>query len=114
MQTVWNVLTERAVDYGINDYDVFYFDPDTSWEAEDTVIRRLHGRGSHSSASRSRRATRRASISGIPEKHGLPYPQLRCSTEGIDRFLTKNTQIGIRARDGYEVYAPNGYDDVAD
>ena len=31
-----------------------------------------------------------------PEKHGLPYPELRCSTEGIDRFLTKNTQIGIR------------------
>ena len=42
VQTVWNVLTGRAVDYGINDYDVFYFDPDTSWEAEDAVIRKLH------------------------------------------------------------------------
>ena len=41
VQTVWNVLTKRAVDYGINDYDVFYFDPDLSWEAEDRVIRRL-------------------------------------------------------------------------
>jgi hypothetical protein len=29
VQTVWNVLTQRAVDYGIDDYDVFYFDPDT-------------------------------------------------------------------------------------
>jgi uncharacterized protein len=49
-----------------------------------------------------------------PRKHGLPYPELRCSTQGIDRFLTKNTQIGIRrAREAYEVYAPNGYDDVA-
>ena len=73
VQTVWNVLTGRAVDYGINDYDVFYFDPDTSWEAEDAVIRRLQD-ASPSSASRSRRATRRACISGIPEKHGLPYP----------------------------------------
>jgi hypothetical protein len=43
VQTVWNGLTGRAVDYGINDYDVFYFDPDTSWAAEDAVIRRLHG-----------------------------------------------------------------------
>src|SRR4051794_40766015 len=42
VQTVWNVRTGRAVDYGINDYEVFYFDPDTSWEAEDAVIRRLH------------------------------------------------------------------------
>jgi len=41
VQTVWNVETGRAVDYGINDYDVFYFDPDTSWEAEDAVIRKL-------------------------------------------------------------------------
>ena len=41
VQTVWNVLTKRAVDYGINDYDVFYFDPDTSWEAEDKIIRTL-------------------------------------------------------------------------
>src|SRR6266478_6612617 len=44
VQTVWNVLTGRAVDYGIADYDVFYFDPDTSWTAEDAVIRRLEDR----------------------------------------------------------------------
>jgi hypothetical protein len=31
VQTVWNVLTARAVDYGIDDYDIFYFDADTSW-----------------------------------------------------------------------------------
>jgi uncharacterized protein len=49
------------------------------------------------------------------EKHGLPYPPLLASTDGIDRFLTKNTRIGIRrTRDGYDVYAPDGFDDVAD
>src|SRR5260221_12855535 len=41
VQTVWNVKTGRDVDYGISDYDVFYLDPDTSWEAEDAVIRNL-------------------------------------------------------------------------
>jgi hypothetical protein len=46
VQTAWNGLTGRTVDYGINDYDVFYFDPDTSWAAEDTVIRRLAARPS--------------------------------------------------------------------
>ena len=30
VQTAWNLQTGRAVDYGIADYDVFYFDPDTS------------------------------------------------------------------------------------
>ncbi|MGX1317691.1 hypothetical protein AB7M17_001144 [Bradyrhizobium sp. USDA 377] len=49
-----------------------------------------------------------------PGKHGLPYPPLTCSIEGIDRFLTQNTQVGIRrAGDGYEVYAPHGFGDVA-
>src|SRR5256885_2981288 len=49
-----------------------------------------------------------------PTKHGLPYPPLTCSTDGIDRFLTQNTQIGVRRRsDDYEVYAPHGFDDVA-
>ena len=36
-QTVWNVQTHRAPEYGIRDYDVFYFDPDTSWDAETTL-----------------------------------------------------------------------------
>ena len=27
VQTVWNVLTARAVDYGIDDYDIFYSIP---------------------------------------------------------------------------------------
>src|ERR1035438_416647 len=44
VQTVWNVLTGRVVDYGINDYDIFYFDPDTSWAAEDAVILELQHR----------------------------------------------------------------------
>src|SRR5690348_6829725 len=39
-QSAWNTITRRAPDYGILDYDVFYFDPDSSWEAEDAVIRR--------------------------------------------------------------------------
>jgi hypothetical protein len=35
------------------------------------------------------------------------------STDGIDRFLSHNTQVGIRATaDGAEVYAPRGFDDI--
>jgi hypothetical protein len=38
-QTVWNNLTGRPVGTGIRDADLFYFDQDTSWDAEDAVIR---------------------------------------------------------------------------
>jgi uncharacterized protein len=40
-QTVWNRLSERAPDAGINDYDINYFDDsDLSREGEDAVMRR--------------------------------------------------------------------------
>ena len=105
VQTVWNVLTNRAVDYGISDYDVFYFDPDTAWEAEDAVIRRLHAPFATLGAKVEVRNQARVHL-WYTEKHGLPYPPLHSSTEGIDRFLTRNTQFGIRRTlDGYDVYA---------
>ena len=114
VQTVWNVLTSRRVDHGINDYDIFYFDPDTSWQAEDAIIRQLQGRLEKPGVKIEVRNQARVHL-WYQEKHGLPYPALRSSTQGIDRFLTKNTQVGIRrSAHGYDVYAPNGFDDIAD
>jgi len=113
VQTVWNGLTNRALDYGINDYDVFYFDPDTSWAAEDAVIRRLQGRFANLGVTVEARNQARVHL-WYPDKHGLPYPPLACATEGIDRFLTRNTKVGIqRTPDGHDVYAPHGFDDIA-
>jgi hypothetical protein len=92
---------------------VFYFDPDTSWTAEDIVIRKLQDAFAKLGVKVEVRNQARVHL-WYPGKHGLPYPPLRCSTDGIDRFLTKNTRIGIRRTpDGYDVYAPDGFDDVA-
>jgi hypothetical protein len=113
VQTVWNGLTGRAVDYGIKDYDVFYFDPDTSWQAEDAVIARLQNGLSGLGVAIEARNQARVHL-WYPQKHGRPYPALRSSTQGIDRFLTRNTQVGIcRTQGGFDVYAPHGFDDIA-
>lgn len=113
VQTVWNVKTGRAVDYGIADYDVFYFDPDVSWQAEDAAIRRLQEGLATPGVAVELRNQARVHL-WYPQKHGLPYPALTCSTQGIDRFLTRNTQVGLRRTpEGYDVYAPNGFDDIA-
>jgi hypothetical protein len=112
VQTVWNVLTGRAVGYGINDYDVFYFDPDTSWEAEDAVIRKLAARLERLSVAIETRNQARVHL-WYADKHGLPFAPLACSCDSIDRFLTANTMVGMRRTgDVYEVYAPNGFDDI--
>jgi hypothetical protein len=112
-QTVWNVATGRAVDYGVHDYDVFYYDPDASWAAEDAVIRDLRHRLGRLGVTIEARNQARVHL-WYPQKHGVPYPALGRATDGIDRFLTRNTQVGIRrTADGYDVHAPHGFDEIA-
>ena len=113
-QTVWNAQTGRPLDNGIGDYDIFYFDLDTSWSAEDAVIVDMQRRLGHLKVKIEVRNQARVHL-WYPDKHGLPYPPLGRSTDGIDRFLTVNTQIGIRpGAGGHEVYAPKGFGDIAD
>jgi hypothetical protein len=109
-QTAWNAQTRRPIDYGINDYDVFYFDPDLSWEAEDRVIGALRGTSGRLGARIEARNQARVHL-WYPQKHGKPYPALQRATDGIDRFLTRCTMVGIQ-RD--RVHAPVGLGDIAD
>jgi uncharacterized protein len=112
-QTVWNLQTGRPVDYGINDYDVFYFDTDLSWEAEDRVIGALRRSSERLGVRMEARNQARVHL-WYPQKHGRPYPALQRSTDGIDRFLTSSTRVGIqRGRDGDRIYAPAGLDDIS-
>jgi uncharacterized protein len=109
IQTVWNVLTGRAPQWGIKDYDIFYFDADTSWEAEDAVIRRVAAAFSGTGATVEPRNQARVHL-WYPEKFGTPYPQLQRATDGIDRFLARAAQVGVNSH--YELYAPHGLDEI--
>lgn len=112
-QSVWNIRCGFPVTHGIRDYDVFYFDPDTSWETENAVIAR--GRRAFEDLGITVEIRNQARVHlWYPEKFGLPYPPLARATDGIDRFLTPCAQLGLRlaARD-FELYAPSGLADVA-
>ena len=112
VQTIWNQKTGRAIGYGINDYDVFYFDPDLSWEAEDRVIGHLRETSAQLGIRIEVRNQARVHL-WYEQKHGTPYPTLRNSRQGIDRFLTRCTQVGIqRSGNGDDVYAPSGFDEL--
>jgi hypothetical protein len=111
-QTVWNVKSGCAVGHGIDDYDVFYFDSDLSWEAEDRVIARFSEASARLGIRIEARNQARVHL-WYGQKYGVPYPALQCSTDGIDRFLTRCTQVGLqRVRDGDRVYAPAGFDEL--
>lgn len=108
-QSAWNGLTGRPPDYGIKDYDIFYFDPDTSWEAEDAVIRRAAKVFSGLDAEIELKNQARVHL-WYEEKFGLAYPPLHSSCEGIDRFLAPACMVGLQA--DMTLYAPCGLDDI--
>ena len=115
-QTVWNTHTGKRPDSDIKDYDIFYFDPDTSWDAEDAAIKRAGKLFADLGIAVELRNQARVHL-WYEEKFGSPYPPLLRSTGGIDRFLMHNAQVGIRAHaaneaSGTEVYAPRGFDDI--
>jgi len=112
-QTAWNILTDRAPDYGIKDYDLLYFDADPSWEAEDEIICRVAAEFSDIGVLVEPRNQARVHL-WYPDKFGVAYPPLRRTTDAIDRFLVLAAQVGIRpAKKGYDVYAPHGLSDVS-
>jgi hypothetical protein len=115
-QTVWNLRSGINPQDGIRDYDLFYFDDrDRSGDAEhlvqSQVEARLDGLGLLVEA------TNQARVHLWYADHfGHPYPALRDSRDGIDRFLVRETCVGIRPNGagGYEVYAPYGLQGIAD
>ncbi len=111
-QTIWNAMTGRDLLHGIRDYDVFYFDPDMSWEAEDRVIRRCAEAFADLGAAVEVRNQARVH-QWYHAKFGTDYPPLRSTTEGIDRFLAVACMVGVRPRGAdFEVYAPHGLADT--
>jgi hypothetical protein len=108
----WNTVSGRSSGYGINDYDIFYFDPDLSWEAEDAVIQTASRLFADLGEQVEIRNQARVHL-WYPEKFGLAYSPLSSSTQAIDRFLMRCAQVGIRRRiRGLAVYAPNGLADI--
>lgn len=116
-QTVWNELTDRPCDYGIKDYDVGYFDPDTSWEAEDRVIARVAAALDEPLRARVEVRNQARVHLWFPDKFGHPYPPLRRTAQALERFVCPAFAVGVRLGvdgDDVVVAAPFGLDDVFD
>jgi hypothetical protein len=113
-QSVWNVLEGKPRGHGILDYDLFYFDPDTSEEAEDRWIKRAAAHFAFADREVQLRNQARVHL-WYPEKFGIAYPQLHSSCDGITQFLMPACMVGIRPNgSGIEIFAPLGLDDIFD
>jgi len=109
-QSVWNRLHGFKIDYGLNDFDIVYYDPDTSWDAENAVIERL----------KERFPDYPLDVKNVARAHlwkkdlyGREFPEAKSVEEGIRMFGITCAAVGVR-RSGvsFVIYAPFGLNDI--
>lgn len=114
-QTVWNLQDGHVPTRGIRDYDIFYFDPDLSWDAENVWIKRAAAAFADLPIEVEVKNQARVHL-WYEQKFGLKgYPQLVRAAQGIDYFLAPCCMVGVRRiPDGFEICAPDGLGDLFD
>lgn len=113
-QSVWNAVTGRPVGYGRKDYDLGYFDPDTSWDAEDMVIKRVAAAFDEPFRSDVEVRNQARVHLWFMDRFGEPYEPLTGTDEALARFVAPAFAVGVRleADDTISVAAPFGLEDV--
>ena len=113
-QSVWNAVTGRPAGYGRKDYDLGYFDPDTSWDAEDVVIKRVAAAFDEPFRSDVEVRNQARVHLWFPDRFGEPYEALTGTDEALGRFVAPAFAVGVRleADDTISIAAPFGLEDV--
>ncbi len=111
-QPIWNRKSNQPDLQNVRDFDVFYYDSDVSWEAENCVI--------ESAAKPLGPLADRVEIRNQARVHlwyeqrfGSPIAPLKHSRDGIDQFLISCTCVGIEVSTR-ELYAPYGLSELSD
>ncbi len=113
-QSVWNAETGRPAGYGIRDYDLGYFDPDVSWDAEDAVIRRVAAAFEPPFRDMVEVRNQARVHLWFEGRFGEPYEALTGTDEALARFVAPAFAVGVRLEDDdtISVAAPFGLEDV--
>ena len=114
-QPVWNHLTGRPLDHGIRDYDLAYFDPaDTSYEAEDGVIRRVAAAFEPPLRQMVEVRNQARVHLWFADHFGESYAPLGNAPEALTRFAAPTFAVGARLETGGDltIFAPFGLEDV--
>lgn len=115
-QTVWNHQTGRDLAYGLKDFDIGYFDPDTSWDAEDVFIQRVAAAFGEPFRSTVEVRNQARVHLWFEDRFGEPYEPLLNTDEALERFVCPAFGVGVRLEDDDRITlaAPFGLDDVFD
>ena len=111
-QTVFNYLHGYEIDYGIGDYDVVYYDPDTSYEAEDKIIKRIKSKTNNLGLDLDIKNEARVYL-WYGRKYDHDIEQYTSVYDAINSWGTTITCIGVRMHNGkLDIYSPYGLNDL--
>ena len=111
-QTVFNYYHGYDIDYGIKDYDIVYFDTDTSYEAEDLIIKDLEKRLKSLDIVCDIKNQARVHIWYNP-KYGTNREAYVSVEDAISSWGSTVTCIACRLEAGkFKFYCPYGLDDL--
>ena len=110
--TVWNTQTGRPPGHGIKDMDLFYFDQDTSWAAEDQIIQRALPRFADNPPIEIRNQAR--VHLWYSDHFGHSIPPLTDCRDSIMGFAARTHAVGVKliGSGEIEVSAPFGLEDI--
>jgi hypothetical protein len=115
-QTVWNALTNRPYDYGIDDIDIAYYNPqNTEEKCENKVIEYLNQVLGACPLRLDVKNEARVHL-WYRQKFGYDIKPYQSIESAIDTWPTTATSVGIRMLSDrcWEIYAPFGLDDLFD
>ncbi|WP_417494932.1 nucleotidyltransferase family protein [Maricaulis sp.] len=113
-QAVWNALTGRDPAYGVNDYDLGYYDAsDLGEAAEDVVIKAGDAVFGDLDAIVEIRNQARVHL-WFGAKHGVTRAPLTSTTDAVAHFASHTHAVAVRldAAGEMEVLAPYGLDEL--
>ena len=114
-QAWWNALSDRPVAEGVKDYDIFYFDDsDLSYEAEDVIVQRAAVLFADLDVLVDLKNQARVHLWYRQRFGGDDYPPIRNVEDGIARFLSRATCIGLMPQVGgtLRLIAPYGIEET--
>lgn len=111
-QTIFNYYHNYDLDYGIGDYDIVYYDEDTSYEKEDIIIKDLKERLKHLDLKFDIKNEKRVHI-WYNEKYKTNRKEYESVEDAISKWGTTITCLGVRMENNkLIVCAPYGLNDL--
>lgn len=111
-QTVFNYFHRYPIDQNISDYDIVYYDKDTSYEQEDKIIKKIESSLKDLNIKTDIKNECRVPI-WKKEKYNQEIKPYLSVEDAISRWITTITCIGVRLEEGkLKIYAPYGLEDL--